>query len=163
MDWTAFQCVPCLRRRPARFNRSRSIHTILIRLLSEYRSSLLWSMDQLWSTVPATQANGNYTLSDWHCPSDNMTISACWVHYETQKLVLRKRLPLFKINFIHEYFKTKIITKIKIYEFFSYLIYITELRGRNPIALWRTFRFTLVAVRSWPQLLEFSFMRHYSN
>jgi hypothetical protein len=33
----------------------------------------------------------------------------------------------------------------------SYLIYITELRGRNPSAMWRTFPFMLVVLRLWPQ------------
>jgi len=29
----------------------------------------------------------------------------------------------------------------------SYLIYITELRGRNPSVMWRTFPYILVVVR----------------
>jgi len=45
----------------------------------------------------------------------------------------------------------------------SYLIYITELRGRNLSGMWRTFPFTLVAVREWPQLLVSHYRRYNSH
>jgi len=44
----------------------------------------------------------------------------------------------------------------------SYLIYITELRGRNPSCMWRTFPFTLVAIPKCPQLLELCYT-HIAN
>jgi len=51
-----------------------------------------------------------------------MTISACWVHYETQRLDLTKNYPRLKstlriIEWPHEYFKRNIITKLHTYDF----------------------------------------------